>query len=129
VILQALAKYYERMIQDEVPDLEPAGYKRVGIPFVLVLRKDGSLAGIDDTRKGNGRRTQARPYIVPKVFDGSRTSDVEANLLWDKASYVFGLSQEGVAKRSGKKRDKFIERLKDQQGKFLSTEALAKVIK
>jgi CRISPR-associated protein Csd1 len=110
MILQALAKYYERMEQDEISDLEPEGFKRVAIPFVIVLRKDGSLAGIDDTRKVEGKRKLSRPYIVPKVFEGSRTVNVKANLLWDKASYVFGVSPEGKP-----------ERLKVQHDKFLST--------
>jgi CRISPR-associated protein Csd1 len=41
---------------------------------------------------------------------GNRTSDIEANLLWDKASYVFGISPKGKP-----------ERLKAQKEKFLST--------
>ena len=110
MILQALAKYYDGMIQDEVPDLEPEGFKRVAIPFVIVLRKDGSLLGIDNTRTGEGRSLRARTYIVPKIFEGSRTVNVKANLLWDKASYVFGVSTEGKP-----------ERLKAQKEKFLST--------
>ncbi len=110
MILQALTSYYERMTQEQVPDLEPEGFKRVAIPFVIVLRKDGSLSGVDDTRTGEGRRTRARTYIVPKIFEGSRTVNVKANLLWDKASYVFGVSQEGKPKR-----------LKAQKEKFLST--------
>lgn len=110
MILQALTSYYERMTQEQVPDLEPEGFKRIAVPFVIVLRKDGSLSGIDDTRTGGGRRTRAKTYIVPKIFEGSRTVNVKANLLWDKASYVFGVSQEGKPKR-----------LKAQKEKFLST--------
>lgn len=113
MILQALAKYYERMVEDDIPDLEPIGYKRVAIPFIITLKKDGSITGIDDTRTGEGRRRQARPFIVPKVFDGSRTSDIEANLLWDKASYVFGVSPEGDPVRLRKQREKFLSTILD----------------
>jgi len=114
VILQALTKYYERMIQEQVPDLEPEGFKRVAIPFTLVLKKDGSIAGIDDNRTDAGKRKQIRPFIVPKVFDGSRTSDIESNLLWDKASYVFGVSpKEGKAKRLKNQREKFLSTISD----------------
>jgi CRISPR-associated protein Csd1 len=60
MILQALVKYYDRMAQDEISDLEPESYKRVAIPFVIVLKKDGSLAGIDDTRKVEGKR---KPHV------------------------------------------------------------------
>jgi len=113
MILQALTKYYERMLQEEVADLEPEGFKHVAIPFVIVLKKDGSLAGIDDTRGGEGKRKRARTYIVPKVFEGSRTSNVKANLLWDKASYIFGISQEGKPQRLKLQRDKFLSTIID----------------
>ncbi|MGQ9648079.1 MAG: type I-C CRISPR-associated protein Cas8c/Csd1 [Thermodesulfobacteriota bacterium] len=113
MILQALAKYYERMEQEEILDLEPEGFKRVAIPFVIVLRKDGSVAGIDDTRKAEGKRKLSRQYIVPKVFEGSRTVNVKANLLWDKASYVFGVSPKGRPERLKVQRDKFLSTIVD----------------
>ena len=113
MILQALTSYYERMTQEQVPDLEPEGFKRVAIPFVIVLRKDGSLSGIDDTRTGEGRQTRARTYIVPKIFEGSRTVNVKANLLWDKTSYVFGVSQEGTPKRLKAQKDNFLSTILD----------------
>lgn len=113
MILQALVEYYDRIIQDEVSDLEPEGFKRVAIPFVIVLRNDGSLLGIDNTRTGEGRRTRARTYIVPKIFEGSRTVNVKANLLWDKASYVFGVSQAGKAARLKKQKEKFLSTILD----------------
>ena len=37
MILQALAKYYDRMIEDGVSNVEPEGFKRVAIPFIIVL--------------------------------------------------------------------------------------------
>lgn len=110
LILQALAKYYDRMVEDEALDLEPEGFKRVAIPFVIVLRRGGSLLGIDNTRTGQGRSARVRTHIVPKIFEGSRTVNIKANLLWDKASYVFGVSPEGRP-----------ERLKAQKEKFIST--------
>jgi CRISPR-associated protein Csd1 len=113
MILQALVKYYERMVEDEISDVEPEGFKRVAIPFVIVLRKDGSLAGIDDTRTVEGKRKLSRQYIVPKVFEGSRTVNVRANLLWDKASYVFGVSPEGRQERLKVQRDKFLSTIAD----------------
>lgn len=113
MILQALAKYYERMEQEEILDLEPEGFKRVAIPFVIVLREDGSVAGIDDTRKAEGKRKLSQQYNVPKVFEGSRTVNVKANLLWDKASYVFGVSPKGRPERLKVQRDKFLSTIVD----------------
>jgi len=113
MILQALVKYYERLVQDEASDIEPEGFKRVAIPFVIILKKDGSIAGIDDTRTGEGKRKLSRAYIVPKVFEGSRTVNVKANLLWDKASYVFGVSPKGDPERLNVQRNKFISTITD----------------
>jgi CRISPR-associated protein Csd1 len=121
VILQSLTKYYERMIREDVNDLEPEGYKRTAIPFVIVLKKDGSLYGIDPTQSGEGRTARARSFIVPKVFEGSRTGNIMANLLWDKASYIFGVCEKEVNKRSGKKKEEFLNKLQDRKEKFLNT--------
>lgn len=121
MILQALAKYYDRMIQEEVNDLEPEGYKRTAIPFVIVLKKGGSFAGIDPTQSGEGRTARARLFVVPKVYEGSRTGNIMANLLWDKASYVFGVCEKEVTKRSGKKKEDFLAKLQERREKFLNT--------
>lgn len=113
MILQALTKYYERIVQNGAVDVEPEGFKRVAIPFVIVLRNDGSLAGIDDTRIGEGKKTQARTYIVPRIFEGSRTVNVKANLLWDKASYVFGIKPDGKTERLLKQKKQFVSTITD----------------
>src|SRR3990172_7096833 len=77
------------MVQDGIQDLEPIGYKRATIPFIINLKKDGRI-------------------------DGSRTSDIESNLLWDKASYVFGVSaKEGKNERLQKQKDKFLSTILD----------------
>ena len=91
MILQALTTYYNRMIESGTSGLEPEGCRRVAIPFLIVIDSEGRFVGIDDTRTGEGKKKQASYFIVPKIFEGSRTSNVKANLLWDKASYVFGV--------------------------------------
>ena len=107
MILQALAGYQERMLQESLSDVEPEGFKRVAIPFIIVIDTDGRFVGIDDTRTGEGKKKQARSFVVPKVFEGSRTSNVKANLLWDKASYVFGVGPRTKPERLFKQRETF----------------------
>jgi CRISPR-associated protein Csd1 len=107
MILQALTNYYDRMIQEGISDLEPEGFKRVSIPFIIVIDSDGRFVGIDDMRTGESKRKQARSFMVPKVFEGSRTSNVKANLLWDKASYVFGIGPKTKQERLDKQREAF----------------------
>jgi len=107
MILQALSGYYDRMLDEGISDLEPKGYKRIAIPFLIVIDSEGQFIGIDDTRIGEGKKKQAGYFFVPKIFEGSRTSNVKANLLWDKASYVFGLSPKAKPERLTEQRRAF----------------------
>jgi len=88
MILQALAGYYRRMFEERSVDLAPEGFERKGIPFVIVLDKDGGFVGIDDTREGEGKKKSARTFTVPKGV--KKTSGIVANLLWDTPAYVVG---------------------------------------
>ena len=125
MILQALQGYYERLKRDGAPDLEMEGFKRVEIPFLIVIRPDGSFVGIDDTRDGKGK---GRPFFVPKIFEGSRTVNIEANLLWDKASYVFGVSPKAKPDRLLKQKDKFHEKIREYFPKPLAVKAVEAVL-
>jgi len=107
MILQALAGYYERLSQEGGADIALEGFEKKEIPFVISVNLDGKLTGITDTRSGEGKKKRARTFNVPKVFEGSRTINVKANLLWDKASYVFGVGTKTKPDRLVKQRDDF----------------------
>ncbi|MDP3014253.1 MAG: type I-C CRISPR-associated protein Cas8c/Csd1, partial [Candidatus Subteraquimicrobiales bacterium] len=106
MILQALSDFYIRKMM-EGQDVEPEGFKRVAIPFIIIIRNDGSFVDIDDTRNTVGRKLVANSYFVPKIFEGSRTVNIKANLLWDKAGYVFGVSPDADPLRLPKQRKEF----------------------
>ncbi len=89
MIIKALADYYQRLLNDPNSNIAPPGFERKAIPFLLVLRKDGSLANIRDTRTGEGKKNAAREYLVPQ--GEKKTSGIKANLLWDSTQYVLGL--------------------------------------
>ncbi|MFP4642191.1 MAG: type I-C CRISPR-associated protein Cas8c/Csd1 [Dehalococcoidia bacterium] len=107
MILQALAGYYDRLVKEGIADLEPLGFKRVYIPFIFVIDPEGNFVGIDDTRIGEAKKKEARSFMVPKIFEGSRTSNVKANLLWDKVSYVFGVGPKTKPERLVKQKEAF----------------------
>lgn len=107
MILQALTAYHDRLVAEGNNKIAPAGFQEKRIPFVISINLDGKLTGITDTRSGDSKRKQARAFNVPKVFEGSRTSNVEANLLWDKASYVFGVGAKTKPARLVKQREAF----------------------
>jgi len=108
VILQALAKYYER-----IPGVAQEGFQQQGIPFIIVLNKQGDFKGLLDTREGEGKKKTARSFMIPKAV--KRASGIAANLLWDNPAYVLGRP------KPDKKKDmnNLLERAKDQQKSFL----------
>lgn len=108
MILQALAKYYER-----IPGIAQEGFQQQGIPFIIVLNSQGDFKGLLDTREGEGKKKTARPFMVPKAV--KRASGIAANLLWDNPAYVLGRP------KPDKKKDmnSLLERAKDQQRSFL----------
>lgn len=107
MILQALAKYYQRAIEEGDTNVPPHGFQKKEIPFVIVLDNDGNFNGIDDTRTRQGRRNKGRIFTVPKVFEGSRTVNIKAHFLWDKASYVLGVGPKTKSTRLVKQQEQF----------------------
>lgn len=88
MILQALCDYYERK-----PDLPRPGFETKAIPFVIEINSAGQLVQIEDTRTLEGKKKIARNFVVPQ--GAKKTSGVAANLLWDNAEYVLGITGTG----------------------------------
>ncbi|MCX8013784.1 MAG: type I-C CRISPR-associated protein Cas8c/Csd1 [Rectinema sp.] len=89
MILQALKEYYDRMAADPESGIAPEGWEWKEIPFVFVLNEQGKLLQIEDTREGEGKQKRGKRFLVPKSV--IRTLKIRANLLWDTATYVFGI--------------------------------------
>jgi len=89
MILKALADYYERMLNDPGCDVAPEGFEKKPIPFLIVIDRDGRFINLRDTRTGEGKKKNAREFIVPQ--GEKKTSGVKANLLWDNPQYVLGV--------------------------------------
>lgn len=83
MILQALAKFYER-----IPFAAEEGFQQQDISFIIILKKNGDFAGLQDIREGEGKKKKGQPRLVPKSI--KRTIKPAANLLWDNPSYVLG---------------------------------------
>lgn len=92
MILQALCDYYERK-----PDLPRLGFETKAIPFVIEINAAGKLVQIEDTRTIEGKKKIARNFLVPQ--GAKKTSGVAANLLWDNAEYVLGITSTGKPDR------------------------------
>ena len=118
MILQELARYYERKASDPDTALAPEGFEKKEIPFVIVLKSDGQFVQIEDTRSGEGKKKRARAFLVPQSV--KRAVNISANLLWDTAEYVLGIDTRGKPDRVVLQHAAFVERLaeppQDDQG-------------
>lgn len=87
--LAALAARYDRLAasgEAPVPGFAPAQ-----IAFVLVLDREGRVVAVHDERAGDGKRR--RPKVVEAPQPPKRTVAVVSGLLWDKTSYVLGVTR------------------------------------
>ncbi|MBI4825785.1 MAG: type I-C CRISPR-associated protein Cas8c/Csd1 [Nitrospirae bacterium] len=99
MILQALAKYYERMPDDFVP----YGFQRKEIPFIIVVDREGNFKSLN---------TSDRVFLVPReVKRSGKNAWMSANLLWDNEGYVLGYSKKDDDKGQ-KQNQSFISELK-----------------
>lgn len=118
MILQALASYYQRLTEEI--DIPPEGFKKVAIPFLIILDREGRFVSLQDTRIGRNR--VARQFIVPaeKSRSGSKSWQT-ANLLWDHYGYVLGWpkSQSQAHKEMARKQHKaFVAEVKALHEKY-----------
>ncbi|MDP2599632.1 MAG: type I-C CRISPR-associated protein Cas8c/Csd1 [Deltaproteobacteria bacterium] len=102
MILQELVRYYDRKLEEDGDSLPLLGFERKEIPFIIVLDQSGNFVDLEDTRSGEGRKKRSRVFTVPQAV--KRARNVEANLLWDNAGYVLGISEE-------KRKQIFIEKI------------------
>ncbi|MFN3076474.1 MAG: type I-C CRISPR-associated protein Cas8c/Csd1 [Alphaproteobacteria bacterium] len=105
-ILSSLNRAYEHLAErDEVPLF---GYSNEKISFVIALHDDGTVAGKPaDVRQGTGKKLVARMMRVPQPE--KRTSGIAPNFLWDKTSYVLGVTA-GEGKRLADEHAAFVKR-------------------
>jgi len=108
MILQALKEYYDRKAAD--PDaLAPPGFERKEIPFVILLKKDGTPVRLENTVEGEGKEKRAKRFLVPQGV--KKSCNIAANLLWGNAEYVLGIPEKNPADRAERQHDAFIQKL------------------
>lgn len=98
MILHELVRYYDRKAIDPDPAnrLPSFGLEDKEIPFVIELTADGQVNQLRDTRSLDGKKLRAQSFLVP--IGEKKTFGVKANLLWDSAAYVIGLTRERKGK-------------------------------
>ena len=103
MILQALVRYYQRMVEREAKGIAGYGYSPEKISYEIVLAPDGTVLAVNDIRDTTGKKAQPRVLDVPQPE--KRTVGIKSNFLWDKTSYVLGVS--ATSKRTDKEHEAF----------------------
>ncbi len=109
MILQALAAYYDRLVDQEA--VQPEGFQEKEIPWVVELAPDGRFLALRSTGAEGGR---GRRFAVPAEV--KKSVNIAANLLWDNPEYVFGWPRPGLKEKQAakvpKRHEAFIARLR-----------------
>ena len=101
--LASLVHAYDRM-----KDAPPFGYSAEKIGFLISLNEDGGVACPPvDLREGEGKKKTPKLMSAPQP--AKRTSGVAPNFLWDKTSYVLGVTA-GEGKRTAEEHAAFVAR-------------------
>ena len=103
MILQALATYYQRLLERREQGLAPFGYSPEKISYEILLSADGRVVQVNDIRDTTGKKPLPCVMNVPQPE--KRTVGIKSNFLWDKTSYVLGVS--ATSKRADKEHEAF----------------------
>jgi len=90
MILSALNDYYQRLLDDDSANISPPGYSQGKISYVVMLKEDGEVIDVLDIRDTSGKKPAPRNLSVPQA--PKRSVNVASCFLWDKTSYVLGVS-------------------------------------
>lgn len=90
-LLASLARAYDRL-----PGAPPSGFSAEKIGFCVLLNRDGSVAGVEDLRSADKKRS---PHILLVPQAVKRTAGISPNFLWDKSAYLLGVTA-GQGKRT-----------------------------
>jgi CRISPR-associated protein Csd1 len=90
MILAALNDYYARLLDDPDSGISPPGYSVEKISYAIVLDRGGRVVAVDDIQDTSGKKPFPKSLSVPQP--PKRASNIAPCFLWDKTSYVLGVS-------------------------------------
>lgn len=100
MILQALNRYYDILLEDLDTQVAAFGYSTVGVSFALDISGDGELLNVlplfDQVERGKKMVEVPRTMIVPAQV--KRAVNIAPNFLWDNTVYVLGISDQDEVK-------------------------------
>lgn len=111
MILQALKGYYDRKSADPDSRMAPPGFEWKEIPFIIVLKTDGTPVSINSTYEGEGKKRRAKSFLMPQSV--KKASGIASNLLWDNPEYALGVTLKGKPDRVLLQHEAFKNKIND----------------
>lgn len=100
MILQALNRYYDILVDDPNTEIALFGYSTVGVSFALNISAEGELLDIlpQFSQELRGKKLVEVPRSMALPQQVKRSVNIAANFLWDNCAYVLGLSEQDETK-------------------------------
>ena len=100
MILQALARYYDDLLQQG--KISAPGWTKVKISYALDIGLDGQLKQVVSILKEEpmGKKTVQRPQEIALPAPIKKTSGASSNFLWENSGYLLGIKQKEEPQRS-----------------------------
>ncbi|MBV6273524.1 type I-C CRISPR-associated protein Cas8c/Csd1 [Alcaligenaceae bacterium CGII-47] len=106
MILSALNNYYQRLLDEGDASISPPGYGQGKVSYAVMLNTNGQVIDVLDIRDTSGKKPLPRNLSVPQA--PKRSVNIVPCFLWDKTSYVLGVSTS--SKRSEQEHAAFLAR-------------------
>lgn len=105
MIVNALYKYYETLLDDRDSGVSRPGLSKAKVGYCLVLSRVGQLLDVVDLRVERRNKPVSREIDVPEQV--IRTSGVSANFMCDNCKYILGLDQKNKNEKNDRTRECF----------------------
>jgi CRISPR-associated protein Csd1 len=90
MILSALNDYYQRLQDDDSANISRPGYSQAKISYAIMLKENGEVIDVLDIQDTSGKKPVPCNLSVPQP--PKRSVNIASCFLWDKTSYVLGVS-------------------------------------
>ena len=108
MILQALVKHYENLVEEE--KVSKRGWCSAKVSYEIELSKEGAVQNIiclkEEVERGKKKVIIPPNLSVPEMV--TRSSGVAANFLCDNAKYLLGISQQNDEKNKKRAEECFL---------------------
>ena len=105
MIINALYRHYETLLNDKDAGVSPPGFSKGKVGYCLVLSREGQLLEVLDLRVSRNNKLVSREINVPEQI--KRTVAINANFMCDNCSYILGLGQKNKKEKNDRNKGCF----------------------